>query len=62
MSGFQLGDIVVDIKTGRLLTVRSSIAHDNWRGGGYCRFIGINGLTTSWARLRLIQTEDLENV
>lgn len=62
MNRFQLGDTVVDIKTGKVLTVRKSIPHARWKGGGCCTFIESNTLVTSWARLRLIETEDLENV
>ena len=62
MSGFQVGDVVEDIRTGRILTVRKSIPHARWTGGGRCTFIESNTLVTAWSRLRLIQTEDLENV
>lgn len=62
MSRFQLGDTVGDIKTGRILTVRKSIPSAEWGGAVRCTFIERNGLMLSWARLRLIETEDLENV
>lgn len=62
MSRFQSGDTVEDIKTGRILTVRKSIPRANWEGGGCCAFIESNTLIMAWARLRLIETEDLENV